>query len=129
MKPQFLDRQPLLDRLTCYGLDDFAELIQKLCLERFEPQRHGMLAKWEAAWRELPECAAEFDLQSDSVTVKAVADNPYCSPPPRIASSQPSEISSVAEGTMESVWHRNRYGVAQQPEVGSAARPSGISRP
>lgn len=81
MNTQFLDRQPLVDRLSSFGLGEFAKLVRQLCLERCQPQRHGMLAKWEAAWRELPECAAEFDLQSDSVTVKAAADKFHCKLP------------------------------------------------
>jgi len=74
MNIQFFDRHPLFSQLESCGLDALAKHLQKLCCQRFQKQRHGLLENWRNAWQELPEVSAEFDLQSDSVTVRSATD-------------------------------------------------------
>lgn len=75
MAIQFLDRKPLVDQLDACGLHELSQVVQRLCAQRLQVERHGMLTTWESAWRELPTCPAEFDLQSDSVNIKAAGSN------------------------------------------------------
>nr|WP_324768070.1 tRNA 5-methoxyuridine(34)/uridine 5-oxyacetic acid(34) synthase CmoB [Pokkaliibacter plantistimulans] len=65
---------PALQQMRAGNLQAWADSLPAHLTRLFEEKPHGDLARWLAAWQQLPEVAdAEVDLNSDTLTVRSAA--------------------------------------------------------